>query len=438
MRTILHLCFVAAISALLVSPAIAQRPGDAVPGRYIVEVRGQVDAGIVAWSHGLAPDRIYRHAVNGFAGFIPPGQLKRLAADPDVVSIVPDRLVSIVAKPDKTGKPSPDTSTSGQVVPAGVLRIGADRAWAIATGLGVGVAIVDTGIDFNHPDLNVASESFTAYIGTAQDDHGHGTHVAGIVAALNNDLDVVGVAPNATLYAVKVLDSRGSGYDSDIIAGLEWIFKANSGVLYGKPVSPAIRVVNMSLGRPGSLDDSLPLHTAVKNLYDAGITVVVAAGNDYDLEVKQQVPATYPEVIAVASTTAKKGTSKLRGFRQGIAADTASYFTTDGKFENGIGVTISAPGEDQEDVNSAGFISSVGILSLKLGGGTTRMSGTSMASPHVAGVVAQLVELNSSRGPEDIRYIIRSNASRDGTAPLDSPTSAYTYDDEREGIVLAP
>jgi subtilisin family serine protease len=300
------------------------------------------------------------------------------------------------------------------------------------------VAIVDTGIDFNHPDLTVAAACFTAYT-SCQDDHGHGTHVAGIVAARNNTQDVVGVAPDATLYAVKVLDQGGSGTDSAIIAGLDWI-RANAPSL-----NPQIRVVNMSLGRPGSLDDNPVLRSAVKALHDgdatngiAPITVVVATGNDAASEVSQQVPATYPEVLAVASTTASDGAI---GCTQ-IKRDTASSFTTDGKFDviTRIGVTISAPGEQQEDVSKGCLIRSVGILSTRLGGGTTRMSGTSMASPHVAGVVARMWDkaddvAGGILAPETARDKIRASAAAPGSAPLNSPTRSYTFDGEREGVV---
>ncbi len=368
-----------------------------------------------------------------------PAAKAALEKAPGVVAIVPDRKVAIVDGPEvapeeqPTGRGKPGGSAStGQVLPAGVKRIGADQAWATSTGAGVGVAVVDTGIDFGHTDLAVATACFTAFT-SCQDDHGHGTHVAGIIAAKNNTQDVVGVAHGATLYAVKVLDQSGSGSDSTVMAGLEWV-SSNANL-----VSPAIRVVNMSLGRAGTLEDNPALRAAVQALYNQGIEVVVAAGNDASKEVSQQVPATYPEAMAVASTTAVDGGNRCKWYSGSIRADTASYFTTDGKYnpDTRIGITVSAPGEDKEDISPGCSISSVGILSTARGGGTTRMSGTSMAAPHVAGVVA-LMQQSGSLSPEEVRAKLQTSADRQGASPLDSPTSSYTYDGEREGIVWAP
>jgi len=186
----------------------------------------------------------------------------------------------------------------------------------------------------------------------------------------------------------------------------------------------------MSLGRPVSSDDNA-MHTAIQNVVAKGITVVVAAGNDCGSEISGQVPAGFSEVIAVASTTAKDGTKNRFGY--GIGADTASYFTSDG-----AGVPISAPGEDQENVSNGYFISSVGILSTRLGGGTTRMSGTSMASPHAAGVAALLYQQSGSLSPLQVRSKIVAGASNGGSAPKDSPTTCYSPDGVREGVLSVP
>ncbi len=363
--------------------------------------------------------------------------LRRLWDHSDVVELIPDRMVKAIEVDGLSPTGSITVSSGSQVVPAGVQRIGATGL--SVTGNGVGVAIGDTGIDLLHADLNVSSNCYTAFSGTCQDGHSHGTHVSGIVGAKNNGIDVVGVAPSVTLYAVKMLNDSGSGSDSTIIAGLDWI--ADNANL----VDPPIRVVNMSLGRSGSLNDNPALRAAVQNLTDDPdhpITVVVAAGNSSNREVSQQVPATYPEVLAIASSTATDGTNRCRWLSGPIRADTASYFTTDGKYNatTGIGVTMSAPGNEKEAVSRSCLISSTGILSTRLGGGTTRMSGTSMASPHAAGVVALMEEANGGidLDPETARCEIRLGAVRIGTAPLNSPSSSYSYDGEREGILSAP
>ena len=350
-----------------------------------------------------------------------------LERHPDVLSVVPDREVEKLGKPTDSG-----AASAAQVVPAGVTRIGAQPGAVGFTGAGVGVAIVDTGVDFAHIDLTVAADCFTAYA-ACQDDEGHGTHVAGIVAAMGNAVDVVGVAPGATLYAVKVLNRRGRGTDSTIMAGLDWV------VEQATTVSPPIRVVNMSLGRAGTLDDNPALRASVQRVTAAGITVVVAAGNDGTLEVTDQVPATYPEVIAVASTTAMSGSSACAWHPDPVLAETASYFTTDGALDSlsGIGVSASAPGEDREDIGKNCFLKSVGILSTRLGGGTIRMSGTSMAAPHVTGVVALMAEQSTTLTPDDARRRLRAGAGAVDTAPIDSPAGGYSFDGEREGVVSA-
>ena len=420
-------CLLTASLALAASSGFAQN--NAAADRYIVTVTPGSDPAQVAAGHGVKPGHVYKHVLNGFAAHVPPGQLAALANDPRVVHVAVDHPIFAFAKP----APPPPPPPSGQVVPAGVARIGANTV--AQTGAGIGVAIVDTGLDFNHADLPISphwfvSPGFAYYTTAAQDDAGHGTHVGGIVAARNNDKDVVGVAPRATLYAVKVLDNTGSGYDSDVASGLDWV-SANAAL-----VDPPIRVINMSLGRPASADDSV-MHLAVANAVAAGLSVVVAAGNDASMEVFQTVPSGFPEVIAIASTTAKTGTSNNRRYAA-IPADTASYFTTDGKFNplTGVGVAISAPGAEQENIVFPN-INSVGILSTALGGGTTRMSGTSMASPHAAGVVALLLEKAPTLTPLQVKARLMSGA-REDSAPLNSPTSSYTFDGEREGILSAP
>jgi subtilisin len=419
---------IALVVALQMStPAVAQ-------GRshYIVAFRTGTDSGNrerVVRNAGAAL-RFNYSRVNAAAVVVPnDNALAALAKDSSVIGIVPDRPLmayqDLGANAKATGKPGGGGGGSAQVVPAGVARVGIPTS--TSNGDGVGVAIVDTGIDLAHADLGSPVDAFSAYAGSCADDEGHGTHVAGTVAARDNAIDVIGVAPSAQLFCVKVLDSTGSGTDATVMAGLDWVL-ANHAL-----VQPNIKVINMSLGRPGSVDDNPSFHELIQSLEAAGVAVVVAAGNDATVEIGQAIPAAYAEVIAVASATAAAGSNQCRFLASPIAADTASYFTTDG-----ANVVVSAPGEDAENVSRACLISSTGILSTRRGGGTTRMSGTSMATPHVAGILARYYQANPSYTVSDVRQFLVIGAARQGAAPLDSPTGSYTFDGVREGIAQAP
>ena len=384
----------------------------------------------VAAANAGAAIRVVYIGVSAAALRVPNQQaLAALQRNPVVLSIVPNRPVFAYQHSDAiTGNPNKGAAggaQQSQVIPAGVVRVGVPTA--SSNGSGIGVAVLDTGIDLTHPDLAVSSGGFSAFGASCQDGHGHGTHVAGTVAARDNGGDVVGIAPAAQLYCVKVLDNGGSGSDASLMAGLDWVLTNHNSVV------PAIKVINMSLGRAGTVNDNTAMRDLILALDGAGISVVAAAGNDPLADVSEQIPAAYPEVIAVASTTARMGSNQCRFLAGAIAADTASHFTTDGN-----GVTVSAPGEEQEDVNRSCFIKSIGILSTKLGGGTTRMSGTSMASPHVAGVAARYYQQNPALAPSEVKFWIAQHAGRHGVAPLDSPTSSYSFDGVREGIAQGP
>src|SRR6266550_2085943 len=172
---------------------VLAQPGP-ISGKYIVLLNAGVIPETVAARHGLAPDHVYGTVVNGFAGSIPPGRLRALQNDPRVESIVQDNAVYAFARPGGGGG-----TTSSQVTPEGVKRVGAVSGF---TGAGIGVAVVDTGVDLQHADLAPVINAFSSFGGSAQDDNGHGTHVAGIIAARDNTRDVVGVAPAAQIYAV--------------------------------------------------------------------------------------------------------------------------------------------------------------------------------------------------------------------------------------------
>ncbi|MEZ0368225.1 MAG: S8 family serine peptidase, partial [Candidatus Sericytochromatia bacterium] len=417
---------------------------DRLANSYIVQLANGANYGNVISTavRGGAKVRHRFPKLNAFS--VADGDPAKLAAISGVLSVTPNYINTVDAgKPGPSPTPTPTptatpTPAPTQTVPAGVNRIGAAPGNLSFNGSGVGVAVVDSGVS-SHRDLTVSASCFS--VQGACSDHtpsatGHGSHVSGIVAALNNSTDVVGVAPGATIYPVNVFGNVDSAPDDAVIAGLSWIAaNANS-------VSPAIKVVNMSLGRNGAVGDNPVYRAAIQALTNAGITVVVSAGNTATQTVSQKVPATYPEVLAVASTTATSGNVKrCSGANVQVLADTASYFTTDGAFLNGIGVTVSAPGATSETITASCSVASEGILSTLPGNTTGTMSGTSQAAPHLTGVVALLYQKRASQGfgltSEEVRAAVRAGADRKGVAPLNSPTSGYTFDNEREGVLSA-
>jgi len=289
-----------------------------------------------------------------------------------------------------TGKPSkPAPTQPPQTLPWGIDRINADVSQATTTGDPVKVAIVDTGIDITHPDLaaNVKGGMTAVNTTSYKDDNGHGSHVAGIVAAVDNTIGVVGVGPGIDLYGVKVLDRRGSGYVSDIIEGLAWCQSAD------------MDVVNMSLGTSSYVQS---FHAAVSALYASGTVIVAAAGND-GIGSAVNYPAAFSEVIAVSATT---------------QLDALAYFTC-----TGPQIELSAPGYQ--------------IYSTYKGGGYATLSGTSMASPHVAGVAA-LVIASDKDGvwtPADVRARLRATAEDLGAAGWDS---GFGYGLVRADLAITP
>ena len=230
-------------------------------------------------------------------------------------------------------------------IPWGVQRLKAPSAWDYTEAAGVRVAVIDTGIDSSHTDLNTKVDGGYNAITDCerqecwQDDNGHGTHVSGTIAATRDGRGVVGVAPKARLYAVKVLDAEGSGNLSDVIKGIIWC--ANNG----------IQVANMSLGSPMPSDT---MQKALRYAKARGVIVVAAAGNSGG---SVGYPGAYPETIAVSASDWE---------------DNIASFSS-----RGDEVKFIAPG--------------VAILSSAMGGDFASMSGTSMASPHVAGLAALVV-----------------------------------------------
>lgn len=227
-------------------------------------------------------------------------------------------------------------------IPWGVRRIGAPAVWPESRGRGVTIAIVDTGIDLTHPDLQErVVGGFSSVGGTCNDENGHGTHVAGIAAASGVDGGVLGVAPQANLLAVKVLDARGAGTLTSLLEGLAWVAKVRA------------PIVNLSLGSP---IPSRLVRRAVTRLAEAGALVIAAAGNMGPEEGSVGYPAGYPCVTAVGALTP--------------GGEVAPFSS------RGEGIDLVAPGAR--------------VLSTWLGGEYRRLDGTSMAAPHAAGAAALL------------------------------------------------
>src|SRR5215212_10651998 len=263
-----------------------------IDGQYIVVLKeGVSDPRDVARDHarkyGAEVLYAYDDALKGYAARIPARHLDEVRNDPNVSFVSADRRVHAFA----------------QSLPTGVNRIEGDLS-STKSGDGSGdlsdpngsggpdVAIIDTGIDLDHPDLNVVGGK-NCQSGTSYDDgNGHGTHVAGTVAAKDNGTGVVGMAPGARLWAVRVLNNQGSGSWSSIICGIDWVTAHAS----------TIEVANMSLGGSGTDTGCKDggLHAAICASVAAGVTYAVAAGNESD-DAKDHVPAAYDEVITVSA-----------------------------------------------------------------------------------------------------------------------------------------
>ena len=429
------LAMMVAVAALLLmsrETSAALKAGERIPGQYIVVfvdgVNPSAVANEMAGEHGLRLLHVYSHALNGFAAQVPEGRLQALEKDPRVAFVEADRVVSIAhhckgshpkcGDPTPTPTPTPvppgEEPSGNQTVPMGIMRINGGPAATgsvLSTGLGdVDVAVIDTGIDLDHPDLNVVggvdcvsgSSGTTGSSGngngngkggggdggsTYDDGNGHGSHVAGTIGAYDNGTGVVGVAPGVRLWAVRVLNDKGSGTWAGVICGVDWVTGQGG----------AIDVANMSLsgsGSDGSCSSS-SLHQAICNSVNAGTTYVVAAGNS-SADASSRVPAAYDEVITVSALADFDGASG------GLGSPTCRLDQDDtfADFSNyGSDVDIIAPG--------------VCILSTWKDGGFNTISGTSMASPHVAGAAALYLASNLGANPAQVKSALQSAGNTD-------------------------
>jgi subtilisin family serine protease len=369
------------------SGSTGQGPGSApaspAGGRYIVVLKDSVTspAGVAqsqAKKYGAQLGFVYRAAIKGYSATLSGGAVRALRTDPLVDAVVEDREVHVAAQTLPTGIDRIDGEASSTISGDGAGSVDAD------------VAIIDTGIDPKHPDLNVVGG--VGCNGKGYDDrNGHGTHVAGIAAARDNSVGVVGVAPGARLWAVRVLNSRGSGSWSNVICGVDWV-TAHAGT---------IDVANLSLGGAGSdpaasgCSTSDPLHDAICRSVAAGVTYVAAAGNS-SADAKDFVPAAYDEVITVSALADFDG-QPGGGAAASCRADVDDTLADFSNF--GGDVDLIAPG--------------VCITSTYRGGRYATLSGTSMASPHVAGAAALYRAAHPGASPAEVSSALRSAASLD-------------------------
>jgi subtilisin len=359
-------------------------------GRYIVVLAEGADTTRVATRHrqgeGTKAERSFKHAFRGFTAKLDAVQRQALLADPNVLAVVPDEVIEVTA----------------QTVPTGVSRVGATRSPlaqinGVDDQVNADVAIVDTGIA-PHPDLVVAGgyNCSSADRGRWTDEHGHGTHVAGTVGARDNTFGVVGVAPGVRLWAVRILNSSGSGLLSWYVCGLDWILAQRDPNDSSRPL---IEAVNMSVAKSGADDSNCGfsnrdvLHQAICRLYAGGITVVAAAANERR-SASGYVPASYNQVITVSALADTDGKSGGVGGRRCYSWGSYDRDDTFADFSNyGSDVDLIAPGKC--------------IWSTKPGSTYAYSSGTSMAAPAVTGAVALYKASRPLATPAEVREALR-------------------------------
>lgn len=361
MRKWVYTAAVLAALAAIASAGAAAQTGSS--SSYVVVFRPGVaqvpaTAAAIARANGGTVGFVYEHALRGFSVRTSAQGAAGIARNPKVAYVEADQLYT----------------ASAQEVPTGIQRIfAAGNANIDIDGtddkrVNVDVAVIDTGIDLDHPDLNVVGSvncasggpfSQSCSTGGGDDGNGHGSHVAGTIGAIDDGNGVVGVAPGARLWAVRVLGNNGSGYTSWVVAGMDWV-AANEGT---------IEVANMSLG--GGVSQAID--DAANGLANAGVALAVAAGNS-DANMNNSSPARAANALTVTAL------ADFNGRPGGLASPTCRTDQDDtlANFSNWGTKTyeIAAPG--------------VCILSTWKSGGYNTISGTSMASPHVAGALALL------------------------------------------------
>ncbi|MCR6108182.1 peptidoglycan-binding protein [Salipaludibacillus agaradhaerens] len=276
------------------------------------------------------------------------------------VSVPKEEIENLEKNPNVLTVEENDLYDMQQTIDWGIERVEAPQAWDNdVTGKGIKVAVIDSGVNKSHPDLNIAGCYSATNAPTCEDDDGHGTHVAGIIGAQNNDIGVVGVAPDAEIYAARVSNLDNEIWTVDVISAIDWA------------ISQDVDIINLSLG---SRQYSSAMEQSITKAYAEEILVVAAAGNDYHDPVRY--PAALPNVIAVSAT---------------------DRYDNLGNYSNiGDEIEVTAPGS--------------AIYSTYLNHSYATLSGTSMASPHVAGVLALLKEAYPDMSRDELRTILVEQA----------------------------
>jgi len=324
--------------------------------------------------------RIYR-IINAISAMVPEPTVENIRKNPRVEYIdIDEKVFAHMIDGRIPIGVCQEIKTLKQMTPWGINRIGSRLVNAIGnTGQGIKVAILDTGIDKDHEDLSKNFKGGYNFVDNntdLTDLNGHGTHVAGIIAAVDNDIGTVGVAPDAHIYSVKVLDYAATGTASDMVAGIEWTVENN------------MQIINMSLG---SDTDSISFRRSVENAYNSGILIVAAAGNNGNMMGNgdsMDYPAKYKGTISVGATDIN---------------DKRAKFSSTGPL-----LEISAPGVD--------------IPSTLPGNKYGTLSGTSMASPHVTGVGALIMKANPGMSNVQVRIrlqITTQNIAKNGVKGKD-------------------
>ncbi|MFE3579908.1 S8 family peptidase [Streptomyces vinaceus] len=344
------------------TPVPLHTSANAVPGQYIVTLEKGVDAAKAATTLGLKPTFVYTKAMNGFAVPLTPLQLQIVRVSLGVKSVEEDAKVQSVPQPStKPGTRAPSSTWGLDRIDQRNLPLDGNFTTE-GNGAGVTAYILDSGIDYAHDEFGGRATFGFDAIGDGRlgaDCQGHGTHVAGTVGG-----KTYGVARKANLVSVRVLGCDGTGSWSGIIAGMDWVAK--------NAKQPA--VLNGSLGG----DRSTAVNDAVNAITDVGVLPVVAAGNSAK-DACLVSPASASKVVTVAAS---------------------NQYDEETSFSNwGACVTLYAPGQD--------------ILSAKLGGGSVALNGTSMASPHVAGVAVLYKQAHPTADPAEIAEFLESESTKD-------------------------